>query len=126
MRMSSGKGNSRYAQQGFPNKVLWGRYSFAQDAAYGRRCLRQPAGSGAALSEIKTKDMLVAEDTREDMNRGLQLNEKFGVSPFKFGQQGSTHSHTSVTAIEEDNFFGKHTGFRCLQERCTHGGWSAR
>ena len=39
--------------------------------------------------------------------RGLELEAKLGVNPFKFGMIGSSDVHTSLTAIEEDNFFGK-------------------
>ncbi len=35
-------------------------------------------------------------------------SRQLGVNPFKFGFVGSTDVHNSLTAIEEDNFFGKH------------------
>ena len=38
------------------------------------------------------------------------LEEQLGVNPFKFGMVGATDSHTSLTAVGEDNFFGKHSG----------------
>jgi hypothetical protein len=44
---------------------------------------------------------------RAGLMRGLEQEEKLGVNPFKFGFVGSTDVHNSLTAIEEDNFFGK-------------------
>jgi hypothetical protein len=45
---------------------------------------------------------------RGGLMRGLEQEAKLGVNPFKFGLVGSTDVHNSLTAIEEDNFFGKH------------------
>ncbi len=55
----------------------------------------------------KTKDMLPREMAREALKRGLAYESKLGVNPFKFGMVGSTDAHTSLAAIEENNFFGK-------------------
>ncbi|MCA0998054.1 DUF3604 domain-containing protein [Alloyangia pacifica] len=59
------------------------------------------------LSAAKTDEMLKYEYAREALKMGLQLEEKFGTNPYKFGMVGSTDSHTSLPAIEEENFFGK-------------------
>ncbi|MCT4370041.1 DUF3604 domain-containing protein [Yangia mangrovi] len=59
------------------------------------------------LSEAKTDDMLKYEYARSALKMGLQLEDKFGTNPYKFGMVGSTDSHTSLPAIEEENFFGK-------------------
>lgn len=72
------------------------------------------------LSEAKTDDMLAAEYSREGLKRGLALEEKFGTNPYKFGQIGATDSHNSLTAIEENNFFGKHSGYEPSAERLSH------
>jgi hypothetical protein len=45
---------------------------------------------------------------RAGLLRGLELEQKLGVNPFKFGLVGGTDVHNSITSIEEDNFFGKH------------------
>ena len=44
---------------------------------------------------------------RSGLMRGLEVEEKLGVNPFKFGLVGSTDVHNSITSIEEDNFMGK-------------------
>lgn len=62
------------------------------------------------MSERKTNDMLQYEYAREALKNGLRLEADLGVNPFKFGVVGSTDSHTSLVAVEEENFFGKHTG----------------
>jgi len=44
---------------------------------------------------------------RSALKRGLQIEQKVGVNPYKFGMIGSTDSHTSLATAEEDNFWGK-------------------
>jgi len=72
------------------------------------------------LSEAKTDDMLAGEYARSGLKRGLRLEGKLGVNPYKFGQVGSTDSHTSLPAVEEDNFFGKHSGTEPSKDRVRH------
>ncbi len=72
------------------------------------------------LSAAKTDDMLAGEYAREALKNGMVLEEKFGTNPYKFGMIGSTDSHTSLVAIEENNFFGKHAGYEPSAERLTH------
>ena len=60
-------------------------------------------------TEAKTPDMLKYEYAREALKTGLLLERQLGVNPFKFGMIGSTDSHTSLAAVEEENFFGKHS-----------------
>jgi hypothetical protein len=62
------------------------------------------------MSQKKTEDMLQYEYAREAFKNGLLLESRLGINPFKFGVVGSTDSHTSLVAVEEENFFGKHTG----------------
>ena len=45
------------------------------------------------LSELKKDEMLVHEYARSGLKLGLQLEEKLGVNPYKFGLIGSTDSH---------------------------------
>jgi hypothetical protein len=51
--------------------------------------------------------MMPTNYLRGGLLRGLELEQKLGVNPFKFGFVGGTDVHNSLTAIEEDNFFGK-------------------
>ncbi|MGD9501240.1 MAG: DUF3604 domain-containing protein [Methyloceanibacter sp.] len=59
------------------------------------------------LTEKKTPEMLPGEYARSGLQRGLVLEEKLGVNPFKYGLIGSTDTHTSLSTVDEDNFFGK-------------------
>jgi hypothetical protein len=72
------------------------------------------------LSEAKTDDMLAGEYAREGLKRGMQLEAEYGINPYKFGMVGSTDSHTSLAAVEEDNFFGKHSGAEPNPDRPGH------
>ena len=72
------------------------------------------------LSEAKTDEMLAGEYAREALKRGLVLEQRLGTNPYKFGMIGSTDTHTSLATAEEDNFFGKHTGYEPSPERMTH------
>jgi hypothetical protein len=71
-------------------------------------------------TEAKTPDMLQWEYAREALKTGLRLEKELGVNPFKFGMIGSTDSHTSFAAVEEENFFGKHSGVEPEPHRWEH------
>ena len=51
--------------------------------------------------------MIAHEYAREAYKNGLMLEAQLGANPFKFGLAGGTDAHTSLTAAEENNFFGK-------------------
>ncbi len=72
------------------------------------------------LSEVKKPEMLQGEYARAALQTGLQLEAKLGTNPYKFGMIGATDSHTSLVAVEEDNFFGKHTGTEPNAHRADH------
>ena len=72
------------------------------------------------LSEQKTDEMLAGEYAREALKRGFLIEERLGTNPYKFGQIGSTDSHTGLATAEEDNFFGKHTGYEPSPTRMEH------
>lgn len=64
--------------------------------------------------------MLAGEYAREALKRGLMLEEKFGVNPYKFGMGGATDSHTSLATAEEDNYFGKSVSAEPSATRVLH------
>ena len=72
------------------------------------------------LSEAKKDEMLVHEYARSGLQLGMQLEEKLGTNPYKFGMIGSTDSHTGLTTADDDNFFGKHAGSEPSAERYEH------
>lgn len=71
-------------------------------------------------TELKNKNMLQYEYAREALKTGLRLDASIGVNPFKFGMIGSTDAHTALTAVEENNFFGKHSGVEPEPHRWEH------
>ena len=72
------------------------------------------------LSEAKTDAMLAGEYAREALKRGLLIEDRFGVNPYKFGMIGSTDSHTSLATTQEENFWGKHAGTEPSEHRWKH------
>jgi hypothetical protein len=72
------------------------------------------------MSVPKTPDMLQFEYARSALKLGLELEQRVGVNPYKFGMIGSTDSHTGLATAEEDNFFGKHAGSEPSAHRATH------
>jgi len=72
------------------------------------------------LSAGKENDMLRYEYARSGLQVGLQLEQKLGVNPYKFGLIGSTDSHTGLATADEDNFFGKHSGAEPGPKRWEH------
>ena len=57
----------------------------------------------------KKPEMLEFEYARSALKNGLKLEQTLGVNPYKFGLVGSSDAHTGLSAMEEDNFFGKTT-----------------
>jgi hypothetical protein len=55
----------------------------------------------------KTADMLPYEYARSALQLGLGFEQSVGANPFQFGMIGSSDAHTTLAAVEEDNFFGK-------------------
>jgi hypothetical protein len=68
----------------------------------------------------KKPDMIQYEYAREAYKNGLKLRQQLGVDPFKFGLVAGSDSHTALTAVEEDNFFGKHSGVEPSPNRWKH------
>jgi hypothetical protein len=72
------------------------------------------------LSSLKKPEMLEFEYARAALKNGLKLERELGINPYKFGMVGSTDSHTGLTAVEEDNFFGKVSGEEPSAVRAVH------
>lgn len=53
------------------------------------------------------KEMFEHEYARPALKTGLKLEASLGANPFKFGIAGSTDSHISLSAVEENSFMGK-------------------
>lgn len=45
---------------------------------------------------------------RSGLRRGLEMEQKIGMNPYKFGVVGASDSHTALSSVEEDNFHGKY------------------
>ena len=77
---------------------------------------------GNMMAAPKKPGDLKAEYIREALKNGLALEEKLGVNPFKYGILASTDTHTSLSAMERDNFFGKLGAGEPGPERFVRGG----
>lgn len=64
--------------------------------------------------------MLQYEYAREALKIGMQLEEKLGTNPYKFGMIGSTDAHTSLATTREENFFGKVSYLEPAADRWDH------
>jgi Protein of unknown function (DUF3604) len=71
------------------------------------------------VSVPKTKEMLEFEYTRSALKNGLRLEAQFGANPYKFGFTSGSDAHNALSAMEEDNFFGKTTPQEPSPERLT-------
>jgi len=72
------------------------------------------------LSALKEDWMLEYEYARSGLGVGLQIEQRVGTNPYKFGMIGSTDSHTALATAEEENFFGKHSGAEPGPQRWEH------
>lgn len=70
-------------------------------------------------TEAKTKDMLEFEYARSAYKNGLKLEAQLGVNPYKFGLVSGSDAHNGLSALEEDNFFGKTAPQEPSPERMT-------
>ena len=74
------------------------------------------------IAGFKPKEdwMLKYEYARSALQIGMQLEDKFGVNPYKFGMVGSTDAHTSLATTREENFFGKASHLEPEADRWKH------
>jgi hypothetical protein len=47
------------------------------------------------------------EYAREGLKQGLEIQNRLGTNPYKFGLIGSTDSHTGLATADDNNFWGK-------------------
>jgi len=72
------------------------------------------------LTVLKKPEMMEFEYARSALRNGLKLEQELGVNPYKFGMVGSTDAHTGLTAIDEDNFWGKTSSSEPSAGHATH------
>jgi Protein of unknown function (DUF3604) len=72
------------------------------------------------LSVAKEDEMLQYEYARSGLGIGMEIENRVGTNPYKFGMIGSTDSHTGLATAQEDNFFGKHSGAEPSADRWKH------
>ncbi|MBO9410968.1 MULTISPECIES: DUF3604 domain-containing protein [unclassified Ruegeria] len=72
------------------------------------------------VSERKTPDMLPGEYARSGLLRGLAMQAELGVNPYKFGASAATDTHTGLSTVADDNFFGKFAAYEPNAERANH------
>jgi hypothetical protein len=74
------------------------------------------------IAGLKPKEdwMLQYEYARSALQIGMQLEDKLGVNPYKFGMIGSTDAHTSLATTREENFFGKASHLEPEADRWKH------
>jgi hypothetical protein len=71
------------------------------------------------LVAAKTPDMLPGEYARAGLKRGLALAADIGVNPYKFGLVGGTDTHTGLSTVQDDNFYGKYPAYEPNPVRAT-------
>ena len=68
---------------------------------------KQGKGSAAAGESQQDPVALAAQSyARSALKLGLSQEAELGVNPFKFGMIGSTDTHNSLSAADENNFWG--------------------
>ena len=72
------------------------------------------------MTKPNDKTALAGQYARSGLQRGLAFQQKLGANPFKFGMVGSTDSHISLAAVEEENFLGKYDNTSPSAERWSH------
>jgi hypothetical protein len=68
----------------------------------------------------KTPEMIQYEYYREALKNGIRLEQDIGANPFRIGAAAGTDAHTALSAVEEENFFGKHSGVEPSPTRWEH------
>ena len=64
--------------------------------------------SNISGSAAKEDWMLQFEHARSALKLGLELGQKLGANPYKFGLIGAIDAHTALPTSREENYFGKY------------------
>ncbi len=74
------------------------------------------------IAGLKPKEdwMLQYEYARTALQLGQQLEQKFGVNPYKFGMIGSTDAHTSLATTRDENNWSKTPTMEPSADRWEH------
>jgi hypothetical protein len=74
------------------------------------------------IAGLKPKEdwMLQYEYARSALQLGLELEEKLGVNPYKFGMVGSTDAHTSLATTRDENNWSKTPTMEPSADRWEH------
>lgn len=70
----------------------------------------------------KLPEHLPGEYARSGLLRGLAMEAELGVNPYKFGAVAATDTHTGMTTVQENNYFGKFAAYEASPERAFHVG----
>ncbi|MFV8820007.1 DUF3604 domain-containing protein [Haliea sp. E17] len=62
---------------------------------------------GNLIMVSKPEGALKYEYWREALKSGMRIRNELGVNPFTLGAVAGTDTHTGLSSVEEDNFFGK-------------------
>lgn len=76
---------------------------FADFETYAHLLDAAGASRGEEIAEVVSE----GDYARRALRVGLELEQKLGANPFKFGLVGSTDSHSGMATAEELNFWGK-------------------
>jgi len=68
-------------------------------------------------SAPKEEWMLQYEYGRSALKLGLELGNRLGVNPYKFGLTAATDTHTALATTREENYFGKYAQTEPSPER---------
>lgn len=62
---------------------------------------------GNLVVKAKPEGALKYEYWREALKSGMRIEQELGVNPFQYGANAASDTHTGLSTVEEDNFFGK-------------------
>jgi hypothetical protein len=64
-------------------------------------------GTAKPTDPDQLREVVRGEYAREGLKQGLEIQNRLGTNPYKFGLIGSTDSHTGLSTADDKNFWGK-------------------